>query len=60
MKCKYRINELDCANCANVVERALNKDKNINNAVVNFSKLTIAVDTNREYCQKNRTRRKTI
>ena len=48
MKCKYRINELDCANCANAVERALNKDKNINNAVVNFSKLTIAVDTNIE------------
>ena len=48
MKCKYRINELDCANCANEVERALNKDKNINNAVVNFSKLTIAVDTNIE------------
>ncbi len=48
MKCKYRINELDCANCANRVEKVLNNDKNINNAIVNFSKLTITIDTNIE------------
>ncbi|MBR3162302.1 MAG: cadmium-translocating P-type ATPase [Bacilli bacterium] len=48
MKCKYRINELDCANCATRVEETLNNDKNINNAIVNFSKLTINVDTDLE------------
>ncbi|MEE3343139.1 MAG: heavy metal translocating P-type ATPase [Bacilli bacterium] len=48
MKCKYRINELDCANCANAVEKALNKDENINNAIVNYSKLTITLDTSIE------------
>ena len=41
MRCKYRLNELDCAACANSIEKNLNKDNNINNAIVNFSKLTI-------------------
>ena len=45
MKCKYRINNLDCASCANKVEIALNKDKNINNAIVNYSNSTISIDT---------------
>ena len=46
MKCKYRLSELDCANCANRIERALNKDENINKAIVNYSNLTITIDTN--------------
>lgn len=48
MKCKYKLNNLDCANCANKIEQALKKDKNINDASVNFTKLTVMVDTNME------------
>lgn len=46
MKCKYKLNNLDCANCANKIEQTLKKDKNINDASVNFTKLTVMVDTN--------------
>ena len=57
MKCKYKLNELDCAACANKIEKKLNKDKNIENAVVNYSKLTISLETNltnnvKEYVEK--------
>lgn len=45
MKCKYKLGNLDCPNCANKIERALKKDKNISNASVNFSKLTLMVET---------------
>lgn len=48
MKCKYKLNNLDCANCANKIEQALKKDKNINDASVNFTKLTVMIDTNME------------
>lgn len=48
MKCKYKLNNLDCANCANKIEQTLKKDKNINDASVNFTKLTVMVDTNIE------------
>lgn len=48
MKCKYKLNNLDCANCANKIEQALKKDKNINDASVNFTKLTVMVETNME------------
>lgn len=48
MKCKYKLNNLDCANCANKIEQTLKKDKNINDASVNFTKLTVMVDTNME------------
>lgn len=46
MKYKYKLNELDCANCANEIEKKLKNDQNIINASVNFSKLTITVETN--------------
>lgn len=57
MKHRYNISNLDCANCANKIECALNKDKKINKAVVNFSKLSVMVDTNidkdvKSYVQK--------
>lgn len=57
MKHRYNISNLDCANCANKIECALNKDKRINKAVVNFSKLSVMVDTNidkdvKKYVQK--------
>ena len=48
MKYKYKLTELDCANCANKIEEKLIKDKNIINANVNFSKLTLTVETNLE------------
>ena len=43
MKYKYKFNELDCANCANAIEQKLNK--NIKTASVNFSKLSLIVET---------------
>ena len=46
MRYKYKLNNLDCANCANKIEQTLKKDKNINDASVNFTKLTIMVETN--------------
>lgn len=57
MKYKYKLNELDCAACANEIETKLNKDKNLTNANVNFSKLTITLETNlkgnvKEYVEK--------
>lgn len=48
MKYNYKINNLDCANCANKIECKLNEHKDIEKAVVNFNKLTISVITNKE------------
>ncbi len=45
MKYKYNISNLNCANCAKKIEDFLNKDKNIKNAIVNFSNLKITVET---------------
>ena len=41
----YRINNLDCANCANKIECKLNEHKDIENAIVNFNKLTVSITT---------------
>ena len=48
MKYKYNIKNLDCANCAKKIEEKLNKDKNIKNAIVNFSASTVSVETDLE------------
>ncbi len=48
MRYKYKLNNLDCANCANKIEQTLKKDKNINDASVNFTKLTVMVETTME------------
>ncbi len=48
MRYKYKLNNLDCTNCANKIEQTLIKDKNITNASVNFTKLTVTVETNME------------
>lgn len=42
----YRLHNLDCANCAAKVERAINKLDGVNSASVNFfaQKLTVNVD----------------
>lgn len=41
---KYRIENLDCPNCAKKVEKYLNKDKNISNAIIDFTKQTLTLD----------------
>lgn len=46
MRYRYKLSNLDCPNCANKIECKLKEDKNINEASINFSKLTLTVDTN--------------
>ena len=45
-KYKYRLNNLDCANCANKIEERLKKENNLSNVVVNFSSLTLSFMSN--------------
>ncbi len=40
---KYNI-EVDCANCANLMEEAAKKTPGVKNATVNFMALTMTVD----------------
>lgn len=47
-KYKYRLNNLDCAACANKIEERIKKEKNLNNVSVNFSSLTLSFDSNDE------------
>ena len=42
MKKSYKI-EVDCANCANLMEKAANKTPGVKNAVVNFMLLKMNV-----------------
>lgn len=41
-KYKYKLNNLDCANCANKIEVKLKKEENLKDVVVNFSNLTLS------------------
>ena len=43
MKKTYKI-EVDCANCANLMEEAARKTKGVNNAVVNFMTQKIEIE----------------
>ena len=45
MKYKYKIENLDCANCAKELENHLNKDPNLKNVSCNFSKSTLTLQT---------------
>ena len=45
-KYKYRLNNLDCANCANKIEERLKKEKKLSDVVVNFSSLTLSFMSN--------------
>ena len=45
-KYKYRLNNLDCANCANKIEERLKKENNLSDVVVNFSSLTLSFMSN--------------
>ena len=53
---KYKISNIDCAACANKVEKHLNKDDQLNDVIINFSKLTISFKTDieepKEYVEK--------
>lgn len=42
----YRINNLDCANCAKSIEDGLNKHSNLKNVIINFTKQTISFEAN--------------
>lgn len=48
MRYKYKLSNLDCANCANKIECKLKDDPNIENANVNFSQLSVTIETSLE------------
>lgn len=48
MKYKYKINNLDCANCARAVEEHLAKDARLENVVVNFNTAKLSFDAENE------------
>ena len=48
MKYKYKLNNLDCPKCANKIECTLNNHEDIISAKVNFSKLELTIETNKE------------
>lgn len=49
MKKVFRLKDLDCANCAAKMERAINKIDGVNSATVSFmsQRLTVDADDNR-------------
>lgn len=56
MKYNFRIKGLDCANCASELERAINKVKGVDNAVISFmtEKLVIELEEdNKETIMKD-------
>ena len=48
-KYRYKILNLDCANCAREIEENLNKDKYLNNVVVNFNTKKISFESDKEF-----------
>lgn len=46
MRYRFKLSGLDCANCALKIEEKLKEDKNIKNAIINFSKLSLMVESN--------------
>ena len=44
MKCKFKINDLDCANCANELESALQKIDLIDNVSISFMMQRLTFD----------------
>ena len=47
-KYKYKINNLDCANCAREIEENLNKNENFKNVKVNFNTMMISYETDKD------------
>ena len=48
MKYKYKVNGLDCANCTQKLEDALNKKEEINDCVISFATGMMTFDSNQE------------
>ncbi len=48
MKKSFKLDGIDCANCAAKIERAINKIDGIENAVVNFMTTKLTFDVNEE------------
>lgn len=48
MKYKYKINNLDCANCAREVEEHLAKDVRLKNVTVNFNTAKLSFESDKE------------
>ena len=48
-KYRYKILNLDCANCAREIEENLNKNKYLNNVVVNFNTKKISFESDKEF-----------
>lgn len=48
-KYKYKINNLDCANCAREIEEMLNERDDFKEAVVNFSTCRISYESDKDY-----------
>ena len=46
MEKSFRLIDLDCANCAAKMERAINKIKGVNKASVNFMMQKLVIDIN--------------
>ena len=46
MEKSFRLIDLDCANCAAKMERAINKIKSVNKASVNFMMQKLVIDIN--------------
>ena len=44
-KYRYKINNLDCANCARKIADSLNKNKDFKNVKVNFNTMMISYET---------------
>ena len=44
-KYRYKINNIDCANCARRIEDSLNKNKDFKNVKVNFNTMMISYET---------------
>ena len=47
MNYKFKISGLSCPNCAKKIEDALNKEENIMKASINFSKLTLSIESSK-------------
>ena len=44
-KYQYKLEGLDCANCANKIQEELSKNKKLKNVMVNFAKLQLTYET---------------
>ena len=51
-KYKYRLHNLDCANCANKIEEHLSKLPKLHNVCVNYSKLTLSFSSEEKDLKK--------